>query len=177
MGTHTIITERLILRKFELNDAIQMYNNWASNKKVTHFLTWAPHSNIASVEKSISKRLLKYSDPNFFDWGIELSVSKTLIGSITVTHYNKEENIMEIGYVIGEQWWSNGYTTEALTAVVTYLFENTVVKKIEGFHDPMNPQSGRVLKKSGFEYEGIVYKEFSDNLNCKKCQYSIYKNI
>lgn len=52
------------------------------------------------------------------------SVSGTLIGSITVTHYDKSASIMEIGYVIGKSWWFYGFTTEALSAIVKYLFEN-----------------------------------------------------
>lgn len=177
MGTSTIITDRLILRPFKMTDASQMYNNWASNKNVTQFLSWTPHSSIDSVEKSISKRLSKYSSPDFFDWCIELSVSGTLIGSITVTHYDKSAGIMEIGYAIGESWWFNGYTAEALSAVVSYLFENTSAIKIEGFHDPMNPNSGKVLKKSGFKYEGIISKRNSKTLSYKKCKYSIYKTF
>ena len=57
MGIRKIITNQLILRPFKMNDASQMYNNWASNKNVTRFLSWNPHSSIDSVEKSISKRL------------------------------------------------------------------------------------------------------------------------
>ena len=34
MGTQTIETERLILRKFKDGDVDDMYNNWASNPKV-----------------------------------------------------------------------------------------------------------------------------------------------
>jgi ribosomal-protein-alanine N-acetyltransferase len=127
-----------------MNDPSQMYKNWASNKNVTQFLSWNPHSSIDSVEKSISRRLSKCSSPDFFYWCIELSDSGTLIGSITVTHYDKSACITEVGYAIGESWWFNGYTTEALSAVVKYLFENTSAIKIEEFHDPMNSNSGRV---------------------------------
>lgn len=177
MGTRTIITDRLVLRPFKMNDATQMYNNWASNTNVTQFLSWKPHPSIDSVEKSISKRLSKYSSPDFFDWGIELSISGALIGSITVTHYDKCAGVMEIGYAIGESWWFNGYTSEALSSVVKYLFENTTAMKIEGFHDPMNSNSGRVLEKSGFKYEGLVSKRTSKKSSYEKCKYSIYKTF
>ena len=39
-GTQTIHTERLILRKFTIDDAQAMFENWASDEKVTRYLTW-----------------------------------------------------------------------------------------------------------------------------------------
>jgi len=43
LGTKTIETERLILRKFTTDDAMDMYKNWASDDMVTKFLTWPTH--------------------------------------------------------------------------------------------------------------------------------------
>ena len=42
-GTQTIHTERLILRKFTVDDAQAMFENWASDERVTRYLTWCPH--------------------------------------------------------------------------------------------------------------------------------------
>lgn len=39
-GTEMLETERLVLRRFRESDAIDMFNNWASNKEVTRYLTW-----------------------------------------------------------------------------------------------------------------------------------------
>ena len=45
-GTVRIETERLILRRFESDDAQAMYDNWASNPNVTKYLTWPTHSSV-----------------------------------------------------------------------------------------------------------------------------------
>ena len=37
LGTQTIETKRLILRRFRVEDAEVMYNNWASDPEVTTF--------------------------------------------------------------------------------------------------------------------------------------------
>ena len=39
-------TERLILRRFTLDDADAMYRNWASDDEVTKYLTWPAHSSV-----------------------------------------------------------------------------------------------------------------------------------
>lgn len=48
----TLETNRLSLRPFVETDAIDMYNNWASDDEVTKYLTWNTHQNI-EVSKSI----------------------------------------------------------------------------------------------------------------------------
>lgn len=45
-GTKILETKRLILRKFKEEDAIDMYNNWASDSEVTKYLTWSAHSSV-----------------------------------------------------------------------------------------------------------------------------------
>jgi ribosomal-protein-alanine N-acetyltransferase len=41
--TVTLETERLILRRFEFDDAEAMYRNWANDPEVTKFMTWPTH--------------------------------------------------------------------------------------------------------------------------------------
>lgn len=45
-GTQRIETDRLILRRYVIEDADAMYKNWASDSEVTKFLTWQPHSSV-----------------------------------------------------------------------------------------------------------------------------------
>lgn len=52
IGTKTLETDRLILRKITMNDAESMYN-WANDENVIRYLTWQPHENI-DVTKSLS---------------------------------------------------------------------------------------------------------------------------
>ena len=53
-GTVMLTTPRLILRRFEENDAEAMYRNWASHDIVTKYLTWPTHDNI-EVTKAVLK--------------------------------------------------------------------------------------------------------------------------
>ena len=43
LGTIRLETERLILRRFTVEDAQAMFRNWASDEEVTKFLTWPAH--------------------------------------------------------------------------------------------------------------------------------------
>ncbi len=45
LGTKILETERLILRKFSKDDYKGMYNNWASDEKVTKYVSFNPQKN------------------------------------------------------------------------------------------------------------------------------------
>ena len=45
-GTIQIETERLILRRFTIDDAPAMFKNWASDPEVTKFMTWPTHKDV-----------------------------------------------------------------------------------------------------------------------------------
>ena len=54
-GTQTLTTSRLILRRFQENDAYQMLNNWANDIRVAEFLSWNPHESIEDTKAIIEK--------------------------------------------------------------------------------------------------------------------------
>ena len=45
-GTIQLETERLILRRFTIDDAPAMFKNWASDPEVTKFMTWPTHKDV-----------------------------------------------------------------------------------------------------------------------------------
>ncbi len=46
IGTIRLETDRLILRRFTMDDAEGMLNNWASDDEVTKYLNWHTHQKI-----------------------------------------------------------------------------------------------------------------------------------
>lgn len=46
LKTKTLESDRLILRKFLLEDADGMYNNWATDPESCKFLTWNVHKDV-----------------------------------------------------------------------------------------------------------------------------------
>ena len=52
-GTKTLETQRLILRRFKVEDAPAMFQNWASDDEVTKYLTWPAHKNVQETENTL----------------------------------------------------------------------------------------------------------------------------
>lgn len=105
-GTQLLETERLILRRFEIEDAQAMYTNWASDPDVTKYLTWPVHAS-ADVSKTILKEWISsYSKDNYYQWAIVFKENGTEpIGSIAAVHMNDDIDMVHIGYCLGKPWW------------------------------------------------------------------------
>ena len=61
----------------------------------------------------------------------------------------------EAGYWIGRPFWSRGYATEALRAVLAYGFEGLELHRIHAHHFARNSASGRVMQKADMQLEGV----------------------
>lgn len=61
--------------------------------------------------------------------------SNTPIGAMNVVSFNEKVKSATIGYCIGRNWWRQGYTSEALQAVMDFLFDEVGVLRIEAEHD------------------------------------------
>ena len=71
-GTQTIATERLTLRRFNIEDAENMYYNWASDPEVTRYLTWQPHKSVEETAEILQQREAGYSKKEIYQRRIEL---------------------------------------------------------------------------------------------------------
>ena len=163
LGTQRLETPRLILRPFVKEDAQAMFDNWASDPEVTKFLSWPHYKNVDTAHQILDIWTKQYSDCNFYQWAIELKQMRQPIGSISVVNQDARVDMAEIGYCIGRSWWGQGITTEALTAVMDYLFDHVGVQRIEAGHDPENPSSGAVMRKCGMRYEGTFRNRIRSN--------------
>ena len=169
-GSATIQGNHIILQPFKVSDAFFMFKNWAYDPDVTRYMTWFPHKNMEESETIISSWVSNYAKPYFYQWAILLMKIDEPIGSIGVVKLDEEDQSCELGYCIGKQFWHQGYTTEALNAVLKFLFEQVKFKTITARHDIRNPHSGDVMKKCGMKYietrENIGLTKEGEPLTC-----------
>ncbi len=177
-GTRRPETGRLILRRYATEDAAAMYKNRASDKEVTKFLMWPPHSSREVSQNVTDSWIKEYSDKEFYHWAIVLKENgEEPIGDISVVDMNEKISEAHIGYCIGKPWWHKGIASEALKAVMDFLFDEVGVNRIESRHDPRNPNSGKVMKKCGMKYEGTLRSADWNNQGvCDACYYALLKS-
>ena len=164
LGTVTLETERLILRKFRLEDAPDMYANWASDDEVTRYLIWPTHAGPEVSREVIGGWLEGYDDPRQYLWCLEHKGEGRAIGSLGMVDQNAEGTVMEVGYCLGRAWWRQGLMSEALRAVLDFMFERVGVLALEARIDERNIKSAGLLKKCGFKFNRIEAGAGRNNL-------------
>lgn len=178
IGTQNIETNRLLLRKFVLKDVESMFNNWAKDPENVKYLGWATHKNIDTTYKILNEWLNSYAKNNYFKWCITLKVKDEAIGDISIISLLEKEACGEIGYVLSKKYWNNGIMTEALIAVIDFLFKKANFHRIQARHEAPNTASGRVMLKSGMRFEGVLRESTKTNKGtwCDAPMYSIIKS-
>lgn len=165
-GTETIETERLVLRRLMPEDAPDMFKNWANDPAVTRWLRWEPHKDVFETYALLTAWAELYKNPDYYQWAIQKKDNGDVIGAISLVNdllgeacrdkwpgVDLSDGIWEPGYCLGRAWWSKGYMTEALRAVVDYWFTRTDGSWLTCCHAKGNPASGAVMRKAGFVYD------------------------
>lgn len=152
LGTTPITTSRLTLRRFQKGDELMMFINYCADAEVTKYLSWSPHANIEVTATYLTSILEKYQSPNHYQWAIIEKSSQQLIGAIDLVSFDIEKQNGEIGYVLGQKFWNQGYMSEALRAVTEYCFEKVQLQQLNICAHHQNIASQRVQEKCGYHF-------------------------
>ena len=163
LGTVTLETERLILRRYVPDDAEDAFKNWTNSETVTKYLTWSPHGTLDVTRGYIQYCIDGYKNADNYNWVIEYKENGQVIGSISVVRLEEEIDCAEIGYRLSEKYWGRGIMPEAFGRVIAFLFREVGVNRIQATHDTNNPKSGRVMEKCGLQYEGTLRQAGKNN--------------
>lgn len=163
LGTITIETERLILRRFTEDDVQAAYHNWCSDPETVKYLTWPAHASEEVTRAVLRSWIESYEDPKFYQWAVTIKGAEGPVGSISAVRLDEETEAVEIGYCIGREYRNQGYMTEALKAIIRFFMYDVQAGRVSARHDTRNPASGRVMAKAGMHKEGILRRSGRNN--------------
>lgn len=143
-------TERLILRPWKQEDALDLYR-YARDPEVGPPAGWPPHT---SPENSREIILSVLSQPETYAVCLK---SGEPIGSIGlhrkgVSDLTDREDECELGYWLGKPYWGQGLIPEAARALLRYAFEELGMAAVWCGYYEGNEKSRRVQEKLGFVY-------------------------
>ena len=154
IGTKTLETERLILRRFTEDDAKEIYEGFVNQKDFLYY-TNKEERTLQEEINSLKGIEEKYNNPEYYNWLITLKNSGKIIGTINLNVDNFNESV-EFNYVIDDRYKGNGYMTEALNIVKDYCLNEVKVNRIFGGCEINNVASRKVMEKCSFVYEGTL---------------------
>lgn len=169
-------TERLILRELTQDDAKSIFNCF-SHEEVIRYYGQEPFTDFKQAEKLIMLFSKNFTEKRGIRWGIERKETKGIIGTIGFNVWSPTHKRAEIGYEIHPDYWRKGYTLEVVTKVISYGFNDLGLTRIGAIVFIENEASNQLLKKIGFQQEGILRDYMYQNGKAYDTfAYSILKN-
>lgn len=145
-----IKTKRLRLRKARIEDLADLHAVFSHPAAMRYWST-LPHTELRQTEDFL-RGMIGASPETSADFVVECEGKA--IGKAGCWRMG------EIGFILHPDHWSKGYATEALEAVIPFVFERLPVDKLVADVDPRNEASLRVLGKLGFVEVGRKAKTF-----------------
>lgn len=152
-----IKTQRLKIRTLQdtdLNDVFDIYKDEETCKYLLHN-SWNEKNKNEEFKEKLSKQSLEK------DFAINLAciLDDVVIAEINIWNTQMKECV-EIGYCFNPKYSNKGYATEALKAVVEYLFINKNIHRIQANMDARNLVSAKLCEKIGMRREAHFIKDF-----------------
>lgn len=174
LGTQTLETERLILKRIKKSDAEEAFRNWTNDPKTARYVLWDVHKDVEVTKELFKIWEEEYKEPYTYKWVVYVKELGEIIGTIDVVRKNINTRICEIGYCYGSKYWNKGYGTEALKAVLEFLFNEVGFELIEIHHQEENIASGRVMQKAGLKYETTLRSRLIDKETGNRANLVVY---
>jgi ribosomal-protein-alanine N-acetyltransferase len=151
----TLQTTRLLLRKPRPEDARLIFKAYGRDAEVTRYLMWRPHTDIRDAQAAVERFRGGWESGKRLTWLIFARDGDELVGSIAA---RKDENGVNLGFLLARSHWGRGLMTEAVAAVVRWAFSDPSIFRVWAVCDVENQASARVLEKTGFLREGVLKK-------------------
>lgn len=148
-------TERLIIRPYIESDLMESYELMQNPELFTYM-----HMGVLSFEeyKGLFKWLIDsyntpFNMPFKYSFAIRTKATDAFIGWCGVGVLDLSAPNKELYYLIGREYWGNGYATEAATALTAYAFDVIGLDKLFAKANSQNTASIGVFRKLGFVFD------------------------
>ncbi|HYM33643.1 MAG TPA: GNAT family protein [Candidatus Cybelea sp.] len=152
--------ERVFLRLPQVAD----WSGWAQLRAESRdFLTpWEPTWPSDALTRSAYRRRLRRHlrearEDTAYALFVVRRIDEALLGGVTLSNVRRGvTQSCSVGYWIGRRHARQGYMTEAMRAVISFVFEELRLRRLEAACLPGNEPSKAVLRRVGFTEEGFA---------------------
>lgn len=148
-------TRRLLLRPPKLSDARQMFS-YARDERVARYVLWNAHRHLGDSRKHLWDLIIGNLTGQTLQYSVVEKESGRMIGTAGFVRFDKDNQMGEIGYSLGYDYWGKGYAKELLSALLHHGFTRLSLERIEGQTDARNEKSARVMLACGMREEGCL---------------------
>lgn len=147
-----IVTNRLVLRNFMINDAKYLLE-YLSNPRVNCFAS----EKLNTIEEAINEARNRSNEDTSI--AVCLKETDTLIGDLFFSY--EEPDTYNIGWNFNIKAEGKGYAYESATALLSYLFAEKKARRVSAYVEDDNYRSQRLCEKLGMRNEGCFIEFIS----------------
>lgn len=140
-------TERLYLRRINQKDFTSLCKIMQDEE--TMYAYEGAFSD-GEVQEWLDRQISRYKKWGFGLWAMVLKETDEMIGQCGLTMQPwKEEEVLEVGYLLQRIFWHKGYATEAARACKKYAFETLNADEVCSIIRDTNTASRKVAARNG----------------------------
>ena len=147
-GTVELWTERMILRRYRLEDADDLYRYLGTDPAMSAYSGWNPYATPEMTRKTVQGFIDSYDDNRTYSWVMD--IDDVIAG--TIGAYDYKDDQIEVGFSVVKDWQGRGLATAALKKMLEYLTENEGISSVTAWCAAENIGSQRVLEKAGMQF-------------------------
>jgi len=153
-GFHSIRTDRLILRRFSIDD-IESFVAYRSDPVVAQYQSWDPPFTQAQAQTFVDALAATNPDTpgKWFQFAVVEASSGAHIGDLAALVDEADPRLATIGFTLARSAHGSGYATEAATGLMDYLFVARHKHRVAADCDIRNAPSIAVLERLGMRRE------------------------
>lgn len=138
--------DQLSYIKFEPED-LDLYLKIVSSDKVMKYVT----GKARSLEENIKRfhSILEANKNHPIGGYFKVYDRGNMIGLSKLEKYEKEENTIEVGYILMEEYWGLGYGKTVCKDLIQFARMNELAAFVIGIIDPANIASKKILMSNG----------------------------
>ncbi len=144
--------QQIIVRPLRLSDASAIKKN--VTRAIARFTSLPYPYQTSHAVDFIKKANQKIVRQTALELGIEHKKNGEIIGVVGLIKIDLNNKNGELGYWLGQNYWGQGIGQEAVKLILNYAFNKLKLHRIYAQVIPVNLASIKLLKKSGFRYEG-----------------------
>jgi ribosomal-protein-alanine N-acetyltransferase len=141
-------TPRFFIRQFIPSDERIYLALFEDKSVIVHLPNRTRHEN----QQMFRECLTEYeSGATLGRWGIFNNGDDAFMGICLLRPFNDDERLIEVGYVLGQQFWGKGIASEMAQIMVAYALTHTNANEVVAVTTLANTPSQKVLQKAGLE--------------------------
>lgn len=153
------VNDEFVLRQISHGDSEAYFEYMQDEDVIRYVPEECIPRNLTRVKEEIDYNLDLYRYKRSVYWALARKDNNRLVGSCGFNYWNRDHKRAEISYDLAKKYWGKGIMSQTVKAVLAFAFTRMELHRVEATVTPTNQGSQKVLRKMGFQKEGVLREQ------------------